>query len=263
MSSPVAVLMGAHNSEVFIREAIESILNQTFRDFEFIIVENGSTDGTWEAIQSYTDPRIRAFRTPLKQLTFNLNFGLIQTQADYIARMDADDIAEPTRLARQVAYLHAHPDVAVLGTAFTSFGDGCPERTVVLPTTDKAIRRRLPFRFSLCHPTVMFRRITILDHRGYAGARFCQDLDLWLRLARDTTVRFANLDESLLRYRLHGSQAKGRRESYVLAASLLVRESLLRKSFVLFLGFLLAVLKSFVPRGIRRRHDRPSDPLSR
>jgi len=249
MSATVAVLMCAHNAEPFLREAIESILDQTYRDFALIIVENGSTDGTWEVIQSYNDPRIRAFRTPLRQLTFNLNFGLIQTEARYIARMDADDIAEPARLARQVAYLDAHPDVAVLGTAFTSFGEGHAERTVVLPVTDKAIRRRLAFRFTLCHPTVMFRRDTILDHRGYAGARFCQDLDLWLRLARDHTIKFANLDEPLLRYRIHGSQARGGRESYVLAATALLREALLQKSLVLFVGFLLAAVKSLVSRG--------------
>jgi len=243
MSSTVAVLMCAYNSESFIREAIESILGQTYRDFEFIIIENGSTDSTWDIIQSYADPRIRAFRTPLQQLTFNLNFGLVQTEADYIARMDADDIAEPTRIARQVEYLDAHPDVAVLGTAFEFFGADRRPRTVILPTTDNVIRRRLPFRFVISHPTVMFRRSIVLGRGGYGGGRFCQDFDLWLRLARDRTIGFANIDEPLLRYRIHSPQAKGRRECYAFVAGYLLRESLIQRSPRLFVGCVFSLLK--------------------
>ncbi|MDI9430236.1 MAG: glycosyltransferase [Planctomycetota bacterium] len=244
MSSTVAVLMCAHNSAAFIREAIESILNQTYRDFEFIIVENGSTDGTWEVIQSYSDPRIRAFRTPLKQLTFNLNFGLIQTQAHYIARMDADDVAKPERLKRQVAYLDAHPEVAVLGTAFEMLnGKKDVPEVVVLPTTDAAIRKRLPFRFAICHPTVMFRREVIFEYGGYRAGGLCQDIDLWIRLSRDRTLQFGNLPESLLKYRVHPDQAKGRREGYIAVSSILLRESLVQRSSPLFGGFLLSIAK--------------------
>lgn len=244
MSSTVAVLMCAHNSEVFIREAIESILNQTYRDFEFIIVENGSTDRTWEAIQSYSDPRIRVFRTPLKQLTFNLNFGLIQTQARYIARMDADDVAKPERLERQVAYLDAHPEVAILGTAFEMLnGEKDMPEIVVLPTTDAAIRKRLPFRFVICHPTVMFRRQTVIAHAGYRDSVFCEDVDLWIRLSRDRTLQFANLPEPLLKYRIHPAQIRGRREGYIAVSSILLRESLVQRSLPLFAGFLLSIGK--------------------
>jgi len=250
----VAVLMCAHNAERFVREAMRSILNQTHEDFEFVIVENGSTDDTWRIVKSYDDSRIRAFRTPLKQLTFNLNFGLIQTEAEYIARMDADDIAEPTRLARQVAYLDAHPEVVVLGTAFTLLRNGCPDRTVVLPVDDKAIRSRLPFRFAICHPTVMFRRETVLRHGGYKAGGYCQDVDLWLRLSREKALRFANLSEPLLRYRIHPSQAKGKREGYVVVASILLSESLVQRSLMLFLGFLLSLLKL---AGLRRSRSLP------
>jgi glycosyltransferase involved in cell wall biosynthesis len=235
--------MCAHNAERFIREAIEGILCQTYDDFEFVIVENASSDDTWKIIQSYRDPRIRAFHTPLKQLTFNLNFGLIQTEADYVARMDADDIAEPTRLARQVAYLDAHPDVGVLGTAFTVLRHSKPDRTVVLPLTDRDIRRKLPFCFTICHPTVMFRRQVILRQGGYKVGGYCQDVDLWLRLSRDKTLHFANLSEPLLKYRIHTDQAKGKREGYIAVATILLGELLVQRSAILFLGFLLAVLK--------------------
>ena len=247
MKPKAAVLLCAHNGEPFIGEAIESILNQTYKDFEFIIVENGSTDNTWQVIKAYKDQRIKAFQTPFKQLAFNLNYGLMQTQATYIARMDSDDIAKPQRIERQLSYLQAHSEVDVLGTSFESFGENNKGKTYTMPATDKEIRRRLPFRFCFCHPSVMFKRQTVLAHGGYQGGRYCQDVDLWLRLSRDKTVKFANLQEILLEYRVHPHQAKGCRESGILNASQLFRESLMQRSPLLFLGFLLAVLKLLRP----------------
>ena len=245
MSPKVAVLMCAHNAESFIREAIESILNQTYSDFEFIIVENGSNDRTWDIIKSYDDSRIKAFKTNLAQLVFNLNYGLLQTKAEFVARMDADDISCPERLERQITYLEAHPDITVLGTAFESFGDNIPTKVVTLPATDKVIRRRLPFVFSICHPTVFFRREVVLKHGGYASGRFCQDFDLWLRLLRNENIKFANLPEVLLKYRIHPNQIKGSRESYATSAGILFREALLRKSPRLFIASVFACLKMF------------------
>ena len=247
MNPKVAVLLCVHNGEPFIGEAIESILNQSCKDFEFIIVENCSTDNTWQIIKSYTDPRIKAYQTNFKQLSFNLNYGLMQTKAEYIARMDADDIARPQRLGHQIAYLEANPKIDVLGTAYQLFGDDDEGKIIALPATDKAIRRRLPFRFCFCHPSVMFKRETIVNHGSYQGGKFCQDMDLWLRLSRDKTIKFANLPESLLRYRIHHNQAKGRREVDITGASLLFREALVQRSPRLFLGFLVAILKILRP----------------
>lgn len=247
MNPKTAVLLCVHNGKLFIREAIESILNQTYKDFEFIIVENCSTDNTWQIIKSYTDPRIKAFQTNFKQLSFNLNYGLMQTKAEYIARMDADDIAKPQRLEHQIAYLEAHPEIDVLGTTFELFRDEDGGKIITLPATDKAIRRRLPFRFCFCHPSVIFKREVILKCSGYQGAKFCQDMDLWLRFSRDKTIKFANLQEPLLRYRIHPDQAKGRREVDIIGASLLFREALMQRSLLLFLGFLVAILKILRP----------------
>lgn len=243
MNPKVAVLMCAHNAEPFIKEAIESILNQMYADFEFIIVENASTDKTWDIIKSYSDNRIKAFQSPIKQLSFNLNFGLMQTRAEYIARMDADDIAKPERLARQVQFLDTHPDIAVLGSAFELYGKSTNHKIISMPATDKAIRKKLPFRFCLCHPAVMFRRQIILENGGYQGTKFCQDVDLWLRLSRDKSVKFANLTESLLKYRIHPAQAKGTKESYIFTASYMFREAFLRRSIRFFAGSILALLK--------------------
>lgn len=245
MSPKVAVLMCAHNSEPFIREAIESILDQTYSDFEFIIVENGSTDKTWQIINSYKDTRVKAFRTEIAQPSFNSNYGLLQTQAEFIARIDSDDIAKPNRLECQVSYLRTHPEISVLGTAVEFFQDNRTTEIVTLPLTNDQIRKRLPFLFSICHPAVMFRRSIIIDIGGYASGKCNLDFDLWVRLSRNKNIKFANLSEPLLKYRIHPDQIKGSRESYATSAGILLRETLLQKSPRLFMASVFACLKMF------------------
>jgi hypothetical protein len=169
---------------------------------------------------------------------------MLQTEAEYIARMDADDIARPQRLAVQMAFLESHLDVHVVGSAFELFEENSGEREVVLmPQEDGQIRRKLPFRFCFCHPTVMFRRGTILAAGGYQGSSYCQDVDLWLRLSRDKNIKFANLPDVLLDYRIHSGQAKGGRESFIVNSSQLLREALIQKSPCLFAGFIVSLFK--------------------
>jgi len=245
MSPKVAVLMCAHNSELFIREAIDSILNQTYSDFELIIVENGSTDKTWQIINSYKDPRVKAFRTEIAQPSFNSNYGLLQTQAEFVARIDSDDIAKPERLERQVSYLETHPEISVLGTAVEFFQDNKTTAIITLPLTNAQIRKKLPFVFSICHPAVMFRKSIIIDIGGYGSGKCNLDFDLWLRLLRNENIKFANLSEVLLKYRIHPDQIRGSRESYATSAGMLLRETLLRKSPRLFIASVFACLKMF------------------
>lgn len=228
--SQLAVLMCACNAERFIGEAITSILKQTYQDFEFIIIENGSSDRTFDIIQSFGDPRIKAFQSPLKRLTFNLNYGLLQTKAKYVARMDADDISMPERLELQMKYLIEHPETTVLGTAIELFGDDISSKTIILPTTDNEIRRKLPFIFSICHPSVIFQREAILKCGGYEG-KYAQDLFLWLKLSKFKTVKFANLSEPLLKYRIHHDQIKGLKNAYISVATGLLKEALSESSF--------------------------------
>jgi glycosyltransferase involved in cell wall biosynthesis len=244
MSAKVAVIMCAHNSEKYINQAVDSILSQSFGDFELIIVENGSTDKTWQIIQSFKDSRIKAFQTPFQQLSFNLNFAMMQTAAEYIARMDTDDIARPDRLQKQVDFLDANPEICVVGSAFEKFGDNLKKSEIILmPQTDGEIRKKLAFRFCFCHPSVMFRKNTIIQAGGYQGARHCQDIDLWLRLSRDKNIKFANLPAVLLDYRIHTAQAKGSREGFIVNSSQLFREMLIQKSPRLFAGFIVSLFK--------------------
>lgn len=244
MNPKIAVLMCACNAEQYIKQAIDSILSQTFTDFEFIIVENGSTDNTQNIIDSYSDPRIRAFQTDIKQLTYNLNYGLNQTNAELIARMDADDISEPTRLEQQIQFLDQRPDVAVVGTAFKAFGKDMQDKIVTMPLQNKAIRRLLPFRFCLCHPSVMFRKQIIDSAGGYKAKGSCQDLELWLRLARNKKIKFANLEEPLLKYRIHPDQIKGDMKAHKAAAKYLFKEALRQRSLLFLAGSLFTLLKA-------------------
>lgn len=246
MTPRIAVLLCAHNAERFIAQAIESILNQTYRDFEFVIVENGSNDNTWDIIKSYDDPRIKTFQTDIRQLTYNLNYGLRQTHAELIARMDADDISEPNRLEEQVRFLEQNPDVAVVGTAFKIFGEDTQDKTITMPVQDNTIRRCLPFRFCFCHPSVMFRKEIIEKAGGYKAQGTCQDLELWLRLSRNKKIQFANLKNTLVKYRIHPDQIKGNKKAYKATSAYLFKEAIEQKSLLFFLGSLLALLKASV-----------------
>ncbi|TXD56949.1 glycosyltransferase [Ralstonia sp. TCR112] len=242
----ISVLLCAHNAEAHIAEAIESILHQSHLTLECIVVENGSTDRTWHVIQEVasTDSRVRAFQTSIAQLPFNLNYALMQARGAYVARMDADDVAHPERLQKQLEFLHAHADVAVVGSWFERFG--AESGICKLPVTDLAIRRALPFRLALCHPTVMVRKEILLRARGYEGVRYCEDFDLWLRLMRDPSIRFANLAEPLLRYRVHQGQAKGRREGYYGTAGILLKEALAQRSIRLWIATAFSMMKGLL-----------------
>ena len=117
----VTVLMPVYNGERYLREAIDSILDQSFRDFEFLILDDGSTDGTADIIRSYRDERIRFLANPERlRLSGALNRGMAEARGSFIARMDADDIARPHRLARQLAFLRRNPEVGICGTCSRS-----------------------------------------------------------------------------------------------------------------------------------------------
>ena len=201
----VTVLLTVYNGERYLREAIESILAQTFRDFEFLIVNDGSTDGTRAVIMSYDDPRIRLIdnRANLGQ-TPSLNRGLQLAAGHFVARQDADDISEPERLAKQLVYLQAHPEVALLGTWYTEIdAAGAALKTRPLPCECIDIRWSLLFFCPFVHSAVMLRRAAVLTQVGFYDEAFsyAQDHDFWHRIARRLPV--ANLAEPLVKVRIH------------------------------------------------------------
>ncbi|HPD13481.1 MAG TPA: glycosyltransferase [Planctomycetota bacterium] len=205
MTAPaVTVLMSVHNGEAFLRQAVDSILAQTFRDFEFLIVDDGSTDGTGAILRSYSDPRVVVVRNDrCLTLPVSLNRGLRAARAPLVARADADDVYVPTRLARQVSYMERSQQIGASSAAFwtTDEKGGILERHSP-PCRDEQIRLMLLWTACLSHPLAIFRRELVLTFGGY-DERFwvAQDYDLWARL-RDHTI-FGNLSAPLMRHRSH------------------------------------------------------------
>ena len=206
----VTVLMPLHNGAAHLDAAVDSILAQTWSDFELLVVDDGSVDEGPRMLANRRDPRLRVARLPENQgIVAALNHGLALAQGAFIARMDADDIAESERLARQIAFLNDHPAVGVLGTDVTPFGEK-PCRSWVRYHDDADLRIALLFENPLCHPTVVFRREALeqVQFRYPADYPHAEEYALWHDLSRHTQL--ANLPEKLLRYRIHDGQVSQR-----------------------------------------------------
>jgi glycosyltransferase involved in cell wall biosynthesis len=201
----VSVVMAVYNGEKYVHESIDSILCQTFDDFEFIIINDASTDITPEILRSYKDPRIIILNNPENiGLTRSLNRGLKFARGEYIARMDADDISLPNRFECQVAYLDAHLEVGLLATSFLFIDESGNDKMISRPATDQQFKEKLMKGNQFCHGVVMFRRACIDKIGGYREEyRYAQDYDLWLRIMEKYGV--ASLDEVLFKYRINFS----------------------------------------------------------
>lgn len=213
VSSPplVSVIMAVYNGELYLRPAVESILGQTLGDFEFLIVDDGSTDASEAILASYADPRIRLIRNEGNLgLAASLNRAIKEARGGYIARMDADDVSLPQRLARQMTFLEANPRIGACSSWVRTMGDG-GGRVMQFPSAAPQIRCRLLFDSALCHPAAMFRRETIALLNPVYDLTFAaaQDYDLWGRLSQVTEL--ANLEEVLLLYRQHSGQVTRQR----------------------------------------------------
>jgi len=204
MNDPlVTVLMSVYNGEKYLSEAIESILNQTYKNFEFLIINDGSTDKTMEILQSYHDSRIKIIDNKNNiGLTKSLNKGLSMAKGEYIARMDADDISLPERLERQVQYMDVHPDIGVFGTWIKYIDEnGTPQGDWRMITSPGLIGWHLFFGTCLAHPSVIMRRDVVEQVGFYCSEALCaQDYDLWIRISAIT--KLANIPEILLQRRV-------------------------------------------------------------
>jgi glycosyltransferase involved in cell wall biosynthesis len=226
----VSVLMAVYNGEKFLREAIESILNQTYTNFEFLIVNDGSTDLTEEIILSYSDSRIRYIKneTNLKLIT-SLNKGLDLANGKYIARMDADDISLPNRLEKQVVFLEDNQEIGVLGTCVRTIGLENNYEVHFKQGHDQ-IRFELFFHNYLHHPTVMLRSDLIKKNKiYYENYLHAEDYALWVKLTEFTKIDI--LPEILVNYRIHESNI-----SEVHKNQQLIQTSYLRKKQIQQLG---------------------------
>ncbi len=207
----VTVLMPVLNPHpVFFRAAVASVLAQSFADFELLIVEDPSPRQAREFLADFRDPRIHHLENAERtSLVDQLNQGLGEARGELVARFDADDICFPDRLEKQFAYLERHPDIAVVGGQLAVIDEeGRDKGFRVYPRDHDDIVRVLRRYNALAHPTVMFRKAIVLGAGGYRyRAALVEDYELWSRLAQQG-VRFANLPEAVIRYRIHPSAAK-------------------------------------------------------
>ena len=203
--------MSVYNGERFLAPAITSVLEQTYNNFEFLILDDGSTDATAQIIRTFAaqDQRIRPIIRENRGLIASLNQLLDEARAPIIARMDADDICRPDRFARQIAFLNEHPDHGVVGSWSEDIDEhdnkwrvrGC-DHPVTHTEFSHNIAQGGPL---LVHPAVMYRCDIVQGVGGYHAAfKHCEDLDLWLRLASETKI--ANIPERLIRYRHYAEQ---------------------------------------------------------
>ena len=198
----ISVIMSVYNGERYVSEAIESILNQTFADFEFIIVNDGSTDGSLEIIQTYNDTRIRLLNNETNLgIPRSSNKALEQARAQYIARMDADDVSVPNRFELQLKYFEEHPQTALVGTDIYTIDDaGKVLWEIRFPSN---LSRSLLLQGNkICHGSIMFKK-EIIDRLGMYNELFAYSVDyeLYLRIAQYYNV--SNLNTPLYKWRAH------------------------------------------------------------
>lgn len=201
------VLMPVYNGEKFLGEAIDSILGQTYTDFEFLIIDDGSTDQSRNIVLSYNDNRIELIcNSENLGLEKTLNKGIKQAKGEYIARMDCDDISLPQRLQKQIDFMDANPQISVCGSWVKTFGNS--NKVWKYPLNHEEICCWLLFFTAFAHPAVIFRKELFLDNKLLYDERQqferAEDYELWVRISQKH--KLANLDTVLLKYRLHGTK---------------------------------------------------------
>ena len=223
----VSVCVPVYNAAVHLGECIDSILAQTYTDFELLIVDDGSTDDSRDVVRAYTDPRIRLLENTHDYIG-SLNLLLREARGRYVARMDADDLMLPDRLQVQVDYMEAHPEVDILGGGMTYFGDA--HGTALPQPGGKPLTFSLFMRgCALMHPTVMMRRASIEAH-GLRYERefiYAEDYRLWV-MALEAGLRLVNLDRPLIKYRVSPAQVSAVHKAAQDEAGRRVKEEIVR-----------------------------------
>ncbi len=204
----ISVIMPVYNGADYLVDAVDSIIGQTYQDFELVIINDCSTDDTEEIIQSYHDKRIVYLKNEENLgVARTLNRGLDIAKGEYIARMDADDIARPERLLIQKDYMESHPEVDVLATSSQSFNEAGVLFEGHTSTDEEILKLDFLFSCGICHPTVMMKRETLerLNLRYDHDFNKVEDYDLWCRMI-DLGCVIRSIDKILLDHRLHANQ---------------------------------------------------------
>ena len=197
--------MSVYNSAQYLREAVDSILNQTIIDFEFIIIDDNSSDESVSILKSYSDSRIVLIVNETNVgLTKNLNIGIKLAKGDFIARMDADDISFVDRFEKQLSFLQSNSSISLCGSQFVEIGNG--NQISKYPINHNEIYFTLLYRNAIAHPTVMWRKTDFIDNSLFYNENYktAQDYELWSRVV--SCLKVANINETLLQYRTHPKQ---------------------------------------------------------
>ncbi len=229
MVPPITFLLPVYNGEKYLAETLQSIVNQSFTDFETLIINDGSKDKTQYIIEQFQkiDPRIKSISRENRGLIATLNEGLDLIQSPYIARIDADDLCHRQRLELQFKFMEANPQVGVCGSNIKFFGDSSFDFN--FPTSNEELKAMLIYRPSFAHPAVMLRKKIMNINKLYYDKNFvdCEDYKLWLDMA-DVT-QFGSLPYNLLFYRKHGESISDRSKIQENGAQL-IRQIALQKA---------------------------------
>lgn len=223
MYTNVSVVMAVYNTkEEYLRSAIDSILAQTYKDFEFIIINDGSTNNAEEVILSYSDERIKYYKQENKGLPKSLNFGIETAQGEYIARMDSDDIALPNRLEKEINFLKENPEYSVVG----SLAKIIP-RNEVVKLIEKPKLLDFFYKCWIIHPTVMFRKEDFIKYNLKYNEKFlvAQDYELWSRAVK--VLKFYNIQDILLYYRIEGQGNATKRRNERIQNAINIQQNIL------------------------------------
>lgn len=241
----ISVVMGVHRFDQYVEKSIKSILSQTFQEIEFIIVANGEqADSVCNQIEYLiaSDMRVRVLKTNIGQLAHALNVGIDNAKFDFIARMDADDIAHPNRLELQYDYLIKN-NLDLVGANLRLIDEKDEEIGIRNYPIQKSINRLLPFKNCFAHNTVLFKKKVFFEARGYNAGFNSEDYDLWLRMKR-LSVRWDNIQTPLLDYRIHTNSSQRRLLGYAESSGYALREFMLKKSLTNFFAVFVHVFKS-------------------
>jgi hypothetical protein len=202
----VSVIMPVWNGAKYLREAVQSILNQSFADFEFLILDDGSTDETPRILDGFAkhDPRVRVIHLTHEGIVKALNRGVAEAKSEWIARMDCDDIAYPERLMKQMRVLKEAPEAVLCHTAIQQIGEPQYMRKLQrFPRSQAMVAARLCYQSPIVHPTVVFSKAAFLRAGGYRPEeRHAEDYGLWGRMLN--VGKFVGVNEPLLQFRVHG-----------------------------------------------------------
>lgn len=252
----VSVIMGVYNCEKYVRQSIDSILAQSFTDWEFIICDDCSTDGTYDIVKDYKEKFPNKFillaNEKNSRLAFSLNRCLKKASGEYIARMDGDDISLPDRFEKQVEFLDSHPEYAVVGSITTRFDENGDYGFAKYPEFPNrfTMKSHIPYG----HPTIMMRKSAYDALGGYTVSdetKRCEDYDMWFRFYAAGFEGY-NIQEPLLRFREDTNAVKRRTvEDRINASKMLYRGCrLLKYPLKYYPRVLLPIIKIFIPKKV-------------